>query len=140
MIIDKSVKLPKVNMLGFCIGYKNVIKEDMKTDGISNGVLENMSSYRAIVDGPAYAHIYKIGKNVSNRICKKASVIEIELGVNEGFHTFLNKESAIKDARDEDKTIRVYFRPKDVVSTGVFYSKPCVVTTKLTIKSLRALK
>jgi hypothetical protein len=128
MIIDNSVKLPRANKEGYCLGYK-VIKED------------NTSSYQGFE--------YKEGITKAGFFNKAMSKKEIANGkVCQGIHIFLHLENAIEEAKYwsirclHEKTIKVYFRKKDVIAIGYFKDRTSVenvVVKSILIKSLKEI-
>ena len=124
MIIDKRVKVTETED-GYLVAYKNVNQH-------------GMSPFQ-------YSHTFVVGENQSSRSCAELTKRE-DKGewVIEGFHLFVNKDDAIKSAvRWHDKTIKVYFKPEDVVATGVWEDNTScqnVVVTKLIVKSLEKVK
>lgn len=121
--INKSVKLPKVNEEGYCVGYKLLLRGT------------NRASFRN-------DFIYRKGINVSDRPSKELTDEEKTLAsISKGIHVFLNFKNT-KDLSiryNGDKIIEVYFKPEDVVATGTFGARHCVVVLKVLVKSLKNL-
>jgi len=119
--IATTVKSPKVNKDGYCVGYKAILKD-------------NYSVYQH--------YKYVKGINKSNRENKNVSFTERSCGVYDGIHVYLNSEFANRDIRwrDADKIIKVYFKPNDIVSTGYFFGRDCAVVMKVLVKSLNGVK
>lgn len=121
LVINKRVKLPKVQKDGYCIGYK---------------VISNMN------DSIYQVHKYTIGLNRSTRMYKRLDEYEVSSNkVEQGFHIFLRLRTAIDKMYKcscERKVIKVFFKPIDVVALGTWQHKNSshnVVVTKMFIKS-----
>jgi len=141
MMINNDVKLPTVDKDGYCVGYKIV--------------MYNNSSF-------FFDHFkYKLGLNVSGRVSKELVPYEtINQQVDAGLHIFLDLKETKKEFRArnykyfrfcplnlfslyrDEKIIKVYFKPEDVIATGFYFigcnSKNAVVM-QLFIKSLKPL-
>ena len=120
---DEAVN-PKVLKNGFVLGYKILINND-----------RNVS--------PCEYFKYVLGENISDRISKERFEYE-KYGIVKGFHIFRNLKSAKIWLDMNEKIIKVYYKPEDVVAYGdTFYGLtklPTVVTMKLTIKSFDGIK
>jgi len=126
LAICNDVKLPPVNKQGYCVGYK-VIQPD------------NRSSW--------YDHIYKKGVNYSNRIYKELDSHERSIQqIKNGIHVFLNLEEARREEKRwmDEKIIKVYFEPEDVVATGTYTYDGDIssnaVVLKVLVKSLNKVR
>jgi len=129
--IDKNHS--KVNSDGYLVGYKVI------NDGDHSFVYSS--------------HGWKEGLNRSNRRTITISKREKEHGIIlKGFHIFVTKKAAISyigigDAKRYNKTIKVYYKPTDIVSYGYTevlekHLKKClktVVVTKCMVKSLEVV-
>lgn len=121
MIINRRVKLPKVDKDGYYKGYKVV-----------------RSNNRSIFE----YFLYKIGENKSGRKSITLNALEeVNKVIEKGFHLFLNKRDAIfeKEGRWDYKIIEVFFKKENVVATGYWEKENTeenVVVTKLMVKSL----
>jgi len=128
LVINKNVKLPKVQKDGYCIGYKVICTNDV-------------SLYRW--------YRYFIGENNSSREDTFLTPDESSFGkVSHGFHIFLRLrttknamyfKSGYYNFSSTRKIIKVFYKPEDVVALGT-WDKPNtshnVVVTKMLIKSL----
>ena len=123
LVINKRVKLPKVQKDGYCIGYK---------------VISNMN------DSVYQVHQYTIGLNRSTRMDKRFDEYEVYNNrIERGFHIFLRLRTATdkmyRGISRYRKLIKVFFKPEDVVALGTWQLKNSshnVVVTKMFIKSL----
>jgi len=126
MAIDNTVKIPKPNKEGYCVGYKSIRKD-------------NRSSWRLFK--------YNKGVNVSDRPYQELTNEEkITNRISQGILVFLNLEEARVEAKHwREKVIKVYFKPEDVVATGTYTSYNTIlsknaVVMKVLIKSLTPIK
>ena len=98
-----------------------------------------------------YRHDWKLGLNTSDRGTINPSPYEIKTTrVEQGFHAFFSKEMAKKYCRGgEYRVIKIFYKPKDVVSYGLTcfdnvgndnaIEAKSVVVTKCTVKSLKGV-
>jgi len=120
-----------------------------------DGYLVGYKVLRASKDSICYSYDWEIGLNVSSRTKKSRTKYEKrDYVIYQGFHILLSKSSAklfIKDFKDSlgddnGHIIKVFYKPKDVVSygyTNVVTPKQkllkTVVVTKCTVKSLKGV-
>ena len=107
--IDPDVQLPQANTQGYCVGYKVI----------------RTNNY------PSYQHgiPYKKGIVESDRGSKELTESEqASKNILSGIHIFLDFQDAKIEVdhwnRDyhNEKIIKVYFKPEDVIATGYFYA------------------
>ena len=110
---------------GYCVAYKNVTQT-------------NYSPYKG-------GYKYSVGENISNRPTTPLTCAEIiHNEIEKGFHLCLKYKDAKTTGKKyftPDKTIKVYYKPEDVVSYGMWENgkEKTVVVTKLIIKSLEGV-
>jgi len=83
---------------------------------------------------------YHLGLNESSRKHTELSPTEGSSGrIFGGFHVYLRKEDALIESKlvrfVQTKVVEAWVHPKDIVAIGSYVGYPCLVATKLTIRS-----
>jgi len=144
LIVKDGIKLGKINSEGFHIGWELITKDNLP---VFMPMPVNLS--------------YKIGENISNRSerCSPNDIINGtkfyifenmggRIRIDFGYHLCLTRKEARairhvgrpSQDRKTGKVIKVYYKPEDIIATGVWGDDgitKSVVVDKLTIKSLK---